>query len=366
MLRILILCVSGWFVGSASGLTQSFTPAEIAAKARPAVVLVKAKASGQEIAQGSGFIVDGSGLLVTNLHVVEGADAISVQFASGEVYDNIYFVSSDRRKDIAILKVPATGLSFLRFGDDQAISVGDRIYVMGNPLGLEGTFSDGLVSAKRIDDGVAYLQISAPVSSGSSGGPVLNSRGEAIGIATAVMRDGQNLNMAVVTRYAQGLLSMNERPRTLREAREELGPAPGAARTPAATTAGAGASGTTLKPWEEIVLEQIKIVDKTYEEEGYRPSHELHTGYMAVGSKTTKVDLDPGRYVFVGVCDGDCDDLDLLVLQGTRTVASDVDSDDYPEVHVNVTRGGEFSLTVRMVSCSDAPCHYAVRVLRSR
>lgn len=332
--------------------SRDLSPAQIAAKTRPAVVLVTALADDEEIAQGSGFVIDAQGTLVTNFHVVEGADAVTVQFAGGEIFDDVSFVAADRRRDVAVLKVRGANLPFITFGDDQQLAVGDRVYVMGNPLGLEGTFSDGLLSARRVDEGVAYLQITAPISSGSSGGPVLNGRGEVVGIATAVMRSGQNLNLAVTARYAQSLIATAARPRSLSDAREEL----------AAETATGG------DEWEAIVAEQVAEVDKLFEDEGYEPSHELQTGYMSTDeTTTTQLDLDPGRYVFVGVCDGDCEDLDLAVHSPSGTLlGSDSEDDDVPVIEIDVASAGEYSFTAGMASCRTDTCFYGVRVLYKR
>lgn len=335
--------------------SQDLTPAQIAAKTRPAVVLITALAAGEEIGQGSGFVVDAQGTLVTNFHVVEGADAVTVQFAGGERFDDVLFVSADRGRDVAVLKVRGVNLPFIAFGDDQKLAVGDRVYVMGNPLGLEGTFSDGLLSARRIDEGVAYLQITAPISSGSSGGPVLNARGEVVGIATAAMRSGQNLNLAVAARYAQSLIGAAGRPRPMRDAREEL-------------AVEASAEASTGTEWEAIVAEQVAEVDELFKDDGYEPSHELQSGYLSTDeTTTTRLDLDPGRYVFVGVCDGDCEDLDLAVYSPSGTMlGSDVEEDDVPVVEVRVASAGEYSFAASMASCQADTCFYGVRVLRKR
>lgn len=346
--------LAGFLAFVAPGRTQDLTPAQIAAKTRPAVVLITALAAGEEIGQGSGFVVDAQGTVVTNFHVVEGADAVTVQFAGGERFDDVFFVSADRVRDVAVLKVRGANLPFIGFGDDQTLAVGDHVYVMGNPLGLEGTFSDGLLSARRVDEGVAYLQITAPISSGSSGGPVLNARGEVVGIATAAMRSGQNLNLAVAARYAQSLIGAAARPRPMHDAREEL--------AAEASTEATGAA------WEAIVARQVAEVDDLFKGDGYEPSHELQSGYLSTEEETTTLlDLEPGQYVFVGVCDGDCEDLDLAVYSPSGTMlGSDVEEDDVPVVEVRVTSAGEYSFAASMASCQADTCFYGVRVLRKR
>src|SRR5690606_21651584 len=109
-----------------------------------------------------------------SLHVVAGAEAISVELDDGTVFNDVSVIGHDKRRDIVVLKVRAKGLPALTVGTESEIEVGDRVYVMGNPLGLSHTFSDGLLSAKRVEGDEVSLQISAPISEGSSGGPVLN------------------------------------------------------------------------------------------------------------------------------------------------------------------------------------------------
>jgi hypothetical protein len=100
------------------------------------------------------------------------------------------------------VKVEAGGLPVLPLGDSDAMRPGDAIVAIGNPLGLEDTVSNGLVSARRkLDVGVEVLQISAPIAPGSSGGPIFNDHGEVIGVATAVLEQGQNLNFGMPARY---------------------------------------------------------------------------------------------------------------------------------------------------------------------
>jgi serine protease Do len=100
------------------------------------------------------------------------------------------------------VRVQARGLPTVSIGDSDAMRPGDPVVAIGNPLGLEDTVSNGLVSARRkLDAGVEVLQISAPIAPGSSGGPIFNDHGEVIGIATAVLQQGQNLNFGMPSRY---------------------------------------------------------------------------------------------------------------------------------------------------------------------
>ncbi|MGH6913762.1 MAG: trypsin-like peptidase domain-containing protein, partial [Geminicoccales bacterium] len=136
-------------------------------------------------AAGSGFIVDQNGLIVTNNHVVDGADEITVT-----LYDEREFeaelVGQDPDTDLAVLKIEARDLPVAKFGDSDKVRVGDPVIAVGNPFGLGGTVTAGIVSAKdrvigagRYDD---FLQIDAPINRGNSGGPTFNLEGEVIGL----------------------------------------------------------------------------------------------------------------------------------------------------------------------------------------
>ena len=131
------------------------TVRQIAADARQAVVTVRAFSGQQEIRQGSGFFIREDGVFVTNIHVVSGAETINVELESGEIFDNVYVLARDERRDLIILKIPTSNVPFLEIADDRLMEVGDTVYVIGNPLGYRGTFSDGLLSAKRLKDRIS-------------------------------------------------------------------------------------------------------------------------------------------------------------------------------------------------------------------
>ena len=338
---------------------QELAPRDIAARARPAVVLVTALARGETIGQGSGFFVSADGRLVTNRHVVEGADRLRVELSSGEVYDRVFYVSADERRDLVILRIPVSSSTPLLMTDEHAIEVGDPIYVLGNPLGLEGTFTDGLVSAKRTVDGVSMLQISAPISQGSSGGPVLNAAGDVVGIATSTVRDGQNLNMAVPARYAAGLLAMGEPPRPFEEVASVLA-------VPSRSDAGAAdPARSEVEPWVQVLYDEMAAVDKTAKAHGlvaaYDPVIELitqdstHTVEYSFSERGARVTI-------AGVCDIDCTDLDLAVFDGDgRQVVDDIEPDDRPVAQFVVLEPGTFQVRVHMVACKREPCGFAVQ-----
>lgn len=141
-------------------------------------------------ALGSGFVISADGYIVTNNHVIEGADGIEVEFFSGERLD-AKLVGTDPKTDIALLKVETDApLPFVAFGDSDAMRVGDWVMAMGNPLGQGFSVSAGIVSARgrtlsgSYDD---YLQTDAAINRGNSGGPLFNMDGEVVGVNTAIL-----------------------------------------------------------------------------------------------------------------------------------------------------------------------------------
>ena len=182
------------------------TPQQIAKNAfRATVILVMEDAEGQPLSFGSGFFV-GDGQIATNLHVVEGAANGYAKLVGKEMKLNIEgWTALDKERDLIILKVPTFGPEIISLGNSDLVEVGETVYAVGNPRGLEGTFSDGIISSIRLLDGDKLIQITAPISPGSSGGPVLNQKGEAIGVSVLSIRDGQNLNFAIPSNYLKKL-----------------------------------------------------------------------------------------------------------------------------------------------------------------
>src|SRR5262249_30452450 len=113
---------------------------------------------------------------------------------------------ASREHDLAIVRVEAKGLPVLELGDSDQVRAGDPVVVIGHPLGLEDTVSNGLVSATRhVAKGLDILQISAPIAPGSSGGPLFDAHGRVIGVAAMILRGGQNLNFALPANYLRAL-----------------------------------------------------------------------------------------------------------------------------------------------------------------
>jgi hypothetical protein len=188
--------------GTAAAASSVLSPAEIAARALPSVVTVRTDDS-----LGTGFVVRPDGWIATNMHVVVGGPRVKVTLRDERELDVVEVLAASPDHDLALIRVPARGLPPLPLGDSDAMRPGDPVVAIGNPLGLEDTVSNGLVSARRkVDEGLEILQISAPIAPGSSGGPIFNEHGEVIGVATAVLEGGQNLNFGVPARYLAAMI----------------------------------------------------------------------------------------------------------------------------------------------------------------
>ncbi len=173
---------------------------DLVKKIKPAVVLIETfDKDNKPLGQGSGFFINDKGHIITNHHVIKGAYRVTVKTSSGKEYPVDGIIAKDLTADIVKLAVNLSdaNTAFLNLSVNVP-SEGEDIVVIGNPLGLEATVSNGIVSAVRdIPAFGKILQITAPISPGSSGSPVMNSKGEVIGIATLVITKGQNLNFAI-------------------------------------------------------------------------------------------------------------------------------------------------------------------------
>lgn len=179
----------------------TLTPAQIAARATPAVVSIRGAGT-----LGTGFVVRKDGWIATNLHVIAGARELTVATTDRHVYPVVDVLAVDAERDLALVRVDAKDLGTVALGDSDVVRAGDSVVAIGHPMGLEDTVSNGLVSAVRaVAPALTVLQISAPIAPGSSGGPLFSDKGEVIGVATAYGTEGQNLNFGVPVSYLKAL-----------------------------------------------------------------------------------------------------------------------------------------------------------------
>ncbi len=176
--------------------SKGLSPNEIYELAEPTTVEIQVKtAYGQGI--GTGFFIDGEGTIVTNYHVIEKAyEGVAVLKNVGK-FEIKEIIGFDEDLDIAILKIDHKNEKFLEKRTTQ-IEVGEPVYALGSSEGLTNSFSSGIISAlDRQFDGNHYIQVTAPISHGNSGGPLIDKNGKVIGITSAGIEDGQNLNLVV-------------------------------------------------------------------------------------------------------------------------------------------------------------------------
>ena len=171
---------------------------------------------------GSGFFVTEK-LIATNYHVIEDQSKGSARLVGKSIsYQIKGVIGINKRHDLAILKVDVEGIKPLSLGDSSVVKIGQKIYVTGNPRGYEGTFSDGIISGFDWEGSIKRIQITAPISRGSSGGPLLNGEGKVVGIVTSSVDAGQNLNFAIPSKQLKILLerSKNHKVQSLGDAKD--------------------------------------------------------------------------------------------------------------------------------------------------
>ena len=227
--------------GGTAAPRKQLTPKEIVQQASPAIVRIDVGDGA-----GTGFFVHPSGVLATNLHVIFGKREINITLHDGRTFPALQVVGLDPARDLALLKIEAgKPVPVLSLGDSAAMTAGDQVIAIGNPLGVfDYSVSSGLVSqvraictaaqvarhkqnvaryeelrekrvcwrqedaelGLRCAEELTLIQISAPISQGSSGGPLFNLYGEVIGVTTAIISTGQNLNLAIPTNYLKPIL----------------------------------------------------------------------------------------------------------------------------------------------------------------
>jgi S1-C subfamily serine protease len=257
-----------------NGLSGRLSLSEIVRRSTPAIVSIMTELPGEGRARGTGFFANAEGLVVTSNHLVKNATSIQLKTHDGTRFNNVKVVLARNDADLAVLQIPDLHVSepYLRLGNSDHVTVGEKIMAIGHPMGLEYTASDGIVSALRdteVDD-MTLIQFSAPASPGSSGGPLLDEFGQVIGIISMSHPEGQILNFAVPSNLARTALVALGRP--LPAARNaDGGPdavAPEAAAVPVALHPAAVPEGVDLVPSTPVVAVVAPLPRHTFTQAG--------------------------------------------------------------------------------------------------
>lgn len=172
---------------------EEITNINVYEKINPAIVAIDADLD-EGFSAGTGCIVRSDGIILTGAHVIEGAKGIEVKTHNGKVYKaNVLISKFGKNKDLALLKIdPKENLKVVTFGDSDKIKVGQKILAIGNPFGFSGTLTSGIVS--RLDYTKGRIQTDAAINPGCSGGPLVNSQGEVIGISQSIYNPDNNIS----------------------------------------------------------------------------------------------------------------------------------------------------------------------------
>ena len=220
LLRFTALGLLLFFIAAAASAQNAEQLAEKALAAT--VYLEMADKDDNILGSGSGFFV-GQSQIATNFHIVEGAAKGTAKLAGSPTKYTVDGISAtDAENDLAILKVTGFEGEPLPLGDSDTVKTDEIVYVAGNPKGLEGTFSKDTVSSLHEGDAQKRFQMTALISPGSSGGPVLNGNGEVIGISLITLEDGQNLNFAVPSNDLKELLAQSGKTKPLWQGKQSI------------------------------------------------------------------------------------------------------------------------------------------------
>lgn len=195
-LSIMVLWSTNINCGECGILSQEYsedtTVSRIYEKLTPAVVLVEADLK-DGLSSGTGCIIDPSGIILTSSHVIDDAPDVQVTISTGEVFKGKVISVMGKENDLALIKINAKKiLPTLELGDSEKVKVGQRVLAIGNPFGFNGTLTTGIVS--RIDYSRNKIQTDAAINPGNSGGPIINLKGEVIGISQSIYNPDNNIS----------------------------------------------------------------------------------------------------------------------------------------------------------------------------
>jgi len=331
----------------------ALTTAQIAKRVSPSVVVIQGKTASGDVL-GSGFIVSKDGKIATNLHVIRELTTASVQMANGETFDSVSVLATDERRDLAIIKVAGFNLPVLELGNSDGLTVGEPLVIVGRPQGLEGTVTAGILSAVRDSgEGFTVLQTDAAVNPGNSGGPLVNGRGQVIGVVSFKFRSAENLNFAIPANYVLGLLNNLQEPLTLDQMQRLIN---------ATKSANGKGEGPSLKETLDWLKEKIPLSTVNYVENW---EHEAIPAFSAsINDYATVVSLDSCIVVL--------DKVSTMTILNRPQVAASlstfrytvplgmlqdisvalVENTDYGQIHLIYVRGGRWAYRVYLKSKS--------------
>jgi len=210
-LFFLFSCFAPTQISAQTTVSKKLTPREIAQQTLPStVLLVMGNEGTKKIKSGSGFFV-AEDIVATNFHVIKDTiEGYAKIYGQEKIYKVLGTVGIDEKNDLALLKLSGIKGKPLKLNTDDSIAIGDEVFAVGNPEGLEGTFSQGIVSSIRKTDKFNLLQITASISEGSSGGAVLNDKAEVVGVAVGAIESGQSLNFAIPVSFLRSLLAKSK------------------------------------------------------------------------------------------------------------------------------------------------------------
>lgn len=197
MLKRIIVCITFLFLSFVPVGAQNYGADELInisvyERINPAIVAIDANLA-DGFSAGTGCVIRSDGVILTGSHVIEGAKEIDVTTSDGKIYKASVLAKMGKNKDLALLKIaPKSRLRTISFGDSSDVKVGQKVLAIGNPFGFSGTLTSGIVS--RIDYAKGRIQTDAAINPGCSGGPLLNSQGEVIGISQSIYNPDNNIS----------------------------------------------------------------------------------------------------------------------------------------------------------------------------
>ena len=213
IIAAITLVAASFPIANAQTTAPALSGDQVVERVSPAAVsILVGKGDGQLAGVASGVIIRGDGVILTANHVVRGMREVQVRLKSGEVHDQVELIASDERRDVAALRIAATGLPVLPIGNSANMPSGATVFVVSNAVGLPWTASSGILSATRMADdvpgagsGYRILQFTAPLAPGSSGGVLVDAEARILGIVVGSLSVGQNVNFAVPIDSIAGL-----------------------------------------------------------------------------------------------------------------------------------------------------------------